>query len=101
MAGLTLIGVLMAACAVADVPPGAARVTFVVHCYDVGAGSLEGRPGVLAVERGWRGFHEVDRVLYDPQQVTVEQMEEWLKEADTYVRTIKPLSGKAQEEPPR
>lgn len=86
--GLALAGLLLAACAAAEVPSGAAQATFVVHCYDVGADALEGRPGVLAVERGWRGFREVDRVVYDPRQVTVEQMEGWLREAGTYVRTI-------------
>jgi len=63
-------------------------VTFVVHCYDVGAQALENRPGVISVKRGWRGFREVDRVVYDPQQVNRGQLENWLREADTYVETI-------------
>lgn len=63
-------------------------VTFVVHCYDVGARALENRPGVINVKRGWRGFREVDRVVFDPQQVNRGQLENWLREADTYVETI-------------
>lgn len=63
-------------------------VTFVVHCYDVGAQALENRPGVISVKRGWRGVREVDRVVYDPQQVNRGQLENWLREADTYVETI-------------
>lgn len=63
-------------------------VTFVVHCYDVGVQALENRPGVISVTRGWRGFREVDRVVYDPQQVKRGQLENWLREADTYVETI-------------
>jgi len=65
-----------------------AEATFVVHCYDVGAGALEQRPGVLEVQRGWHGFREVDRVRYDPQQVRREQLEDWLRQAGTYVRTL-------------
>ena len=68
-------------------------LTFVVHCYDVGARALEDRPGVIGVERGWRGFREVDRVEYDPQLVSREQLEDWLRKADTYVETIEETKG--------
>jgi len=54
----------------------------------VGAAALEGRPGVISVEKGWQGFHEVNRVVYDPKKVTVEQMEEWLRQAGTYIRIL-------------
>jgi hypothetical protein len=85
---LTLVLILVAGCSAAELPPGAASATFVVHCYDVGAAALEGRPGVLEVERGWEGWHEVDRVIYDPRRVDEPQMRRWLEEADTYVRTL-------------
>jgi len=85
---LTLALFLAAGCIAAEIPPGAASVTFVVHCYDVGAAALEKRPGVLKVERGWKGWHEVDRVIYDPRRVDEPRMRRWLKEADTYVRTL-------------
>lgn len=65
-----------------------AKATFVVHCYDVGAGALAREPGVISVERDWSGSHEVDRVIYDPQLVTLTRLESRLKEADTYVRTL-------------
>jgi len=65
-----------------------ASVTFVVHCYDVGAQALETRPGVISVKRGWRGFREIDRVVFDPEQVSREQLENWLRETDTYVETV-------------
>jgi hypothetical protein len=55
----------------------------------VGAAALEGRPGVLSVEKGWRGTSEVNRVVYDPEKVTVEQMEGWLRQAGTYVGTVR------------
>jgi len=64
------------------------NVTFAVGCYDVGAAALEKRPGVLAVDKGWQGFREVNRVSYDPQLVKVEQMEQWLKQAETYRATL-------------
>lgn len=31
---------------------------------------------------------EVNRVRYDSGKVTVEEMEVWLKEAGTYIRTV-------------
>ena len=42
----------------------------------------------MAVESGWHGLSEVNRVKYDPQKVTVRQMVEWLKKSGTYVRTL-------------
>lgn len=85
-------------CSAREIPPGAASVTFAVHCYDVGAAALAERPGVLRVERGWHGWNEVDRVLYDPRQVSVSQMEQWLKEAGTYEETIRRTEPVAKKE---
>jgi len=45
---------------------------------------------VLKVEKGWQGRREVNRVEYDAQQVTLEQLEQWLSEAGTYIRTLEP-----------
>jgi hypothetical protein len=64
------------------------RATFAVHCYDVGAQVLAEQVGVLDIQRGWEGREEVDRVLFDPQQVTLPQLESELKQSDTYIRTI-------------
>jgi hypothetical protein len=72
----------------AETPDGLAKATFAVHCYDVGANALAGKPGVASVTRGWSGPREIDRVTYDPQVVTLEQLVEWLKEADTYIGTL-------------
>ena len=84
-----LCALLVAAATVsAEPPPGMARATFVVHCYDVGASALAGEPGVISVERGWSGAREVDRVVYDPQQVSLSRLESRLREAGTYVRTL-------------
>jgi len=54
----------------------------------VGAAALVGRPGILAVETGWYGRYEVNRVDYNPAKVSIGQMETWLKEAGTYIKTI-------------
>ena len=72
----------------AEVPPGMAKATFVVHCYTVGVNALAGKPGVVSVEPGWSGAREVDRVIFDPKQTSIAQLENWLKEADTYVSTL-------------
>lgn len=78
----------LAAGASAGMTPQTAQATFAVHCYDVGASALDGKPGVLAVERGWSGSREVDRVEYDPTKVSITQLENWLKAADTYISTL-------------
>lgn len=89
LTAVLLTSALLIACtSVADVAPGMAAATFAVHCYDVGAGALHGKPGVLSVERGWSGGYEVDRVVYDPQIVTLQQLEYWLRQAGTYIRTL-------------
>ncbi len=89
---LVLLLTLTGGCSRAAVPAGAEQATFAVHCYDVGANALRARPGVLSVDKGWQGSHEVDRVNYDPRQVSVEQLEGWLKEAGTYVNTVERTS---------
>ena len=87
-ASLLLATVLLAAGTEAQPGADTAKATFAVHCYDVGAGALEGKPGVLSVERGWSRGREVDRVVYDPQMVSLGQLETYLKQADTYVDTL-------------
>ncbi len=54
----------------------------------MGVAALEGRPGVISVKKGWKGLSEVNRVAYDPEKVSVEQLTGWLKESGTYVRTV-------------
>jgi len=54
----------------------------------VGAAALDGRPGVISVKNGWHGTSEINHVIYDPEEVTVEQLITWLKESGTYIRTI-------------
>ncbi|MBW2476621.1 MAG: hypothetical protein JRE63_04770 [Deltaproteobacteria bacterium] len=79
---------LVARSATAEVPPGMAKATFVVHCNDVGVSALQGKPGVISVQRGWSGVREIDRVVYDPQVVSLIELENWLKETGTYISTM-------------
>jgi hypothetical protein len=69
------------------VETGGHEVTFAVGCFDVGASALRGRPGVISVQKAWSGGREVDRVVFDPLKVSVPTMEEWLKDAGTYIGT--------------
>lgn len=66
---------------------GGQEATFEVGCFDVGASALHGRLGVISVQKAWSGGREVDRVVFDPQKVNIPAMEEWLKDAGTYVGT--------------
>ena len=60
------------------------KAVFYVHWYDVGKAALEGLQGVKKVEKGFRNFKETNTVYYDPAIITVEEMEEALKKAQTY-----------------
>ena len=40
------------------------------------------------MEKGWRGFREVNRVRFDREKVTIGNMVEWLKDAGTYLETL-------------
>ena len=69
------------------------KVTFQVGCYDVGAAALEHQPGVIRIEKGWQNAHEVNRVEYDPRQVSRQQLEQQLKQAGTWQSTHEESSG--------
>jgi hypothetical protein len=71
-----------------DSPADGARATFTVHCCDVGAAALEGRPGIVSVKKGWQNSKEVNHVIYDPEKVSVQKIESWLKESGNYRGTV-------------
>jgi hypothetical protein len=54
----------------------------------VGVDVLEGRSGVLSVEKGWRGSSEINRVMYDPKKTDVQKIEKLLKRSGTYISTV-------------
>lgn len=69
--------------------PLGSTTTFYVQWYDVGKKALVGLEGVNKVTKGFRYFREINTVYYDPTVITVEEMEEALKKAGTYVGTEK------------
>jgi hypothetical protein len=54
----------------------------------VGKAALEGLNGVKKVTSGWKGLMEINTVTYDRTVITIEEMEEALKKARTYRKTI-------------
>lgn len=95
----TTFNLILAACSYGDIPAGKAGAVFAVHCYTVGEHALQGQAGVISVEPGWSGPREVDRVIYDPEKISVEQMEDLLRQAGTYRQTLEvtlPRSGQME-----
>ena len=68
---------------------GTAKVVFKVKCYDEGKAALQGMTGIKKIETGFHYIHETDTVYFDPMKVTIEEMENVLKKAGTYVETIR------------
>ena len=66
-----------------------AKVTFAVGWFDVGKEALERLEGVKKVEKGFYKSMEINTVYYDPSKVTIEEMENALKKAGTYKKTLK------------
>jgi len=54
----------------------------------VGQGALEGLDGIKQVTKGWRGFMETNTVFYDKTRITIEEMEDALRKAGTYKKTL-------------
>jgi hypothetical protein len=50
----------------------------------VGKSALEGLEGVKEVRNGFRGFREINTVIYDPNTITPNEMVSALKAAGTY-----------------
>ena len=94
---LSVFSLVPAACSYGEAPTGKAKAVFAVHCYTVGEHALKGQPGIIAVEPGWSGPREVDRVIYDPETISVEQMEELLRRAGTYRQTLEVSPPRAEE----
>jgi copper chaperone CopZ len=50
----------------------------------VGKSALEGLKGIKEVKSGFRGFREINTVIYDPSVITTAEMVSALKAAGTY-----------------
>lgn len=54
----------------------------------MGKAALDGLEGVRKVTSGFRGYREINTVVYNPQAITAEEMVEALKRAGTYRGTV-------------
>ena len=73
--------------AAATEAPQLSKAVFYVQWYNVGQSALEELKGVKEVKNGFRGFREINTVLYDASMVTLEEMVAALKKAGTYLGT--------------
>jgi copper chaperone CopZ len=55
----------------------------------VGKAALYGLEGVKSVQSGFKDRKEANTVIYDPEKITIEEMEKVLKKAGTYIGTKK------------
>ena len=67
---------------------GQSKAIFEVAWYDVGKAALDGQPGIEKVDKGWRKGREINTVLFDPEEISVESIERSLKKSGTYIRTV-------------
>lgn len=97
---LTVLTLFLALITIAYAAEGGEKkeVTFRVACFDVGAAALQGRPGVISVQKGWNAGREINRVLFNPQKVSIASMESWLKSVGTYIVTESDLNVEKEKE---
>jgi len=55
----------------------------------VGQAALEGQKGIKQVSSGWLGSLEINTVIYDPDKISIKEMEEALKKHNTFIKTIR------------
>jgi len=55
----------------------------------VGEAALEGREEIKKIDKGFQNLKEINTVYYDASAITIEEMEEALKKAGTYLGTVK------------
>ena len=69
--------------------PELSTAVFYVQWYDVGETALEGLEGIKRTEKGFHNFKEINTVYYDASTITIEEMQEALRKAGTYLGTLK------------
>ncbi len=62
--------------------------TFAVACYDVDRAALARQEGIIAVSNGWQDGQEVNRVIYDPERVGRNVIEDRLRQSGTCIETL-------------
>ena len=69
--------------------PELSTAVFYVQWYDVGKTALEGLEGIKRIEKGFHNSKEINTVYYESSKITIEEMEDALKKAGTYLGTVK------------
>ena len=69
--------------------PELSTAVFYVQWYDVGETALEGLEGIKRIEKGFHNSKEINTVYYEFTKITIEEMEDALKKAGTYLGTVK------------
>ena len=69
--------------------PELSTAVFYVEWYDVGKAALEGLDGIKRIENGFQNFKEINTVYYEASKITIEEMQEVLRKAGTYLGTLK------------
>ena len=62
---------------------------FYVQWYDVGETALDGMEGIKRIEKGFHNSKEINTVHYESSKITIEEMEDALKKAGTYLGTAR------------
>ena len=55
----------------------------------MGKAALEGLQGIERIDKGFHDSREINTVWYDPAEIDIDVMEKALKDAGTYVDTVK------------
>ena len=55
----------------------------------MGKAALEGLEGIKRVDKGFHNFKEINTVYYEASTITIEEMEDALRQAGTYQETVK------------
>ena len=69
--------------------PELSTAVFYVQWYDVGETALEGLDGIKQIEKGFHNSKEINTVYYESSKIKIEEMEDALKKAGTYLGTVK------------
>ena len=69
--------------------PELSTAVFYVQWFDVGETALEGLEGIKRIEKGFYNSKEINTVYYESSKITIEEMEDALKKAGTYIGTVK------------
>lgn len=55
----------------------------------MGEAALEGLKGIKRIDKGFHSFKEINTVYYEASTISIEEMEDALRKAVTYLGTVK------------